>query len=230
VLARASLAGGRGAKRCRPHRERRRVRSTATRKEPALNTNDTPNPNDERADRALHAVRESTAGEHRRTGEHRLEADLTELLGNIGHLCDRHGIDLARCEQTAAARHAEQHSSDPPVLRAEPTTLAGEEEPLSVVTVSLHGVALYSSSVDALCGELVEDPDLVVPLWSALIDALGSGSGSEDPDDIPRRHFFATDAHRPALARQLAALRIELVTAGADSDEFPAPDGGWPAG
>lgn len=55
----------------------------------------TDNRNDERADRAMDAVRAFTDSAFVEEGEQGLAQDLSDLLADVRHLCDRHGFAFA---------------------------------------------------------------------------------------------------------------------------------------
>ena len=186
-----------------------------------MDNQSTPSPNDARADRALAALRTASVGESD------IKTATARMLADLRHLCSRHRITIGAVTQQAADTYRREVDEHGPTRYApeEPATI--EPEPVDVVTLSLRGTGHHRSSALEICAEFLDEADILVPLWDLLVQALLDGKASEDPGDIPCRTFHVDAAQRPALARQLLALRREVASEGAiDPARLGEPDGG----
>ena len=100
--------------------------------------------------------------------------------------------------------------------------------PLTVLTYNDRGrLASYRANV----GDVTEgDPDQAKMSWALLIETLERGEADEDWDGSRQRAFRLQPNGEPHLARQLHALREELIAAGdASAEQLPEPDDGLDA-
>lgn len=182
----------------------------------------TANQNDARADRAFAALR--TAG----TGESDLHTAAARMIADLRHLCRRHRIPIGAVNQQALGTYHSEVKQHGQVGYAPAEADVLEAEPIEVVTITLRGNSTYRASAAEICGEFLEDPDVLIPLWDLLVGALIDGKASEDPGDIPHRTFHVDTSQRPALARQLLALRNDVESHGAvDLADLTAPNDGF---
>jgi hypothetical protein len=181
----------------------------------------TPNPNDARTDRALAALRTAGGG----TSDVKLAA--ARMLADLRHLCRRHRIAIGAVTEQAAETYRDEVERHGPGRYEADEPAVFEPLPIEVVTITLRGNNRYRSSVLEVCGEFLDDADILVSLWDLLVEALVDGKASEDPGDVPHRTFYVEVTQRPAVAAQLLALRSRVTSEGAtDPPELTEPDGG----
>jgi hypothetical protein len=195
-----------------------------------------PNENERRADDAMAAIEAATGREFRADDVEGLATDITDLLAHLRHLCDRYDLDYAALDRRAYRHYVAEHADGPVARREHPTPLApaSDSAPLDAEVIQVQSAdhrahpSVHRACVMDLCGELLSDPDLLTPMWSALIATLLSGSAAEDEQEMPRRFFAVADQDKPTLARQLLAVREQVLGSAGElaADDLPEPDGG----
>ena len=101
-------------------------------------------------------------------------------------------------------------------------------EPLTVLKYDTDGrLGSYPSSVDGLTDGDAEQARI---LWPLLVEALEDGLANDEWDGDRQRAYLVEDIDRPHLARQLFALRDDLIANGdASAEQLPEPNDGLAA-
>ncbi len=142
------------------------------------------------------------------------------------HLATRHHLAIATLNEQANATFAREIAAhgNPPHMSAQRPAI--EAQPLIVITTG-RGISVGRGSVDAICADSTSDPEILAGLWGLLVETLEDGQAAEDPEEMNARIFYVEDGQRPALARQLIALRDWLLAEGEiDAEELSEPERG----
>lgn len=114
-----------------------------------------PGENDRRAEQAMTAVQVSTDCAFRSEGEEGLQIDISDLLANVRHLCDRYAQDYAALDRRAYTAYQGDHADGPLASQRPGSSL--ELLPAAPRWVS---EATVNETLNKACGEIIAVAEL----------------------------------------------------------------------
>jgi hypothetical protein len=114
-----------------------------------------PGENDRRAEKAMGAIQASTDCEFRSEGEAGLQTDITDLLADVRHLCDRYAQDYASLDRRAYTAY-QGDLEDGPLARQGP---GRSLERLAAAPRTLSETAV-SDTLNKACEEIISAAQL----------------------------------------------------------------------